>query len=105
MKPSHNVIPKIVPSGDNDALINAFDSYSLEEKKAVYNDYLTAYGKQRSDPADWNQHFINFQKCLGTIKAHNQSDSSFRQGINNFTDLDGSEAGRYLGFRAPDDDA
>ena len=97
---SDTTIPGIVAGGNNDELITAFQTYTDDQQKQVYQDYLTVFQKNWVG-AELATHYAQFKTTMGQIYQHNQSNSTYKQGINQFTDLSAEEFRQYLGLRFP----
>ena len=93
---TRNII-QVTPGGDNDDLINAFQTYSEEEKKAVYDDYMQKFEKEWDSEDSKACHFETFKKTMKEIHQHNHSNSSYKEGINQFSDLSDEEFKLYHG--------
>ena len=59
---------------------------SLEEKKTKFRLFEKVFGKKYNKNEN-KKRFNIFSKNLDEISRHNQSNSSFKMGINKFTDL------------------
>ena len=90
---SNTIVIEIL-KGNNDNLINAFQTYSDIEKKEVYQNYLTEFQKNYDTGNSQNYHFEIFSQNMNTIWLHNSSGSSYKEGINQFTDVSKEEMQR-----------
>ena len=69
------------------ALDNPKESYSVDEIRQYFNKFLDKFNKSYDNQDEHERRFGVFADTFKKIVEHNRSGSSFKMGINQFSDL------------------
>ena len=80
---------KVPPSGEKSAFKD--DAEDLIVRYQEFLDFLKKFDKSYDKIEDMNLHFKIYCQNVKKIEEHNKSNSSYKQGINKFTDMSEAE--------------
>ena len=63
--------------------------------KYEFTDYLRESGKQYSDPSEYSRRSVIFNENMEIIRSHNSKKSSYKMGVNKYTDQTADEMESY----------